>query len=384
MQLLTPQILTELLHVKGEACMTLYMPTHRNHPDNLQDPIKFKNLLKQLEESLIKQYSHAECEARLEAFEELASDNDLWNYTLDGLAVFSSKDLFKVVHLPVIVQELVVVADSFHTKPLRKYLQTVDRYQILGLSLQDFHLYEGNRHSVAEIEIGPEIPTTIEEALGKELTEEHLTVASYGGVGSNKGNMMHGQGSRKDELDKDAERFFRSVAKLVHDNFSKNSELPLILAALPEHHNLFHKVSKNPFLLKKGVDVNPTSVSIDELVKRAWEVVEPEYIQRLESFANNYKQANANGLGSDSIEDVAKAVATGRVDTVLLEAGKVIAGKITDTNTGALQTDNLQNPEVDDLLDDIGELVVKMGGQVMVIPPENMPTQSGLAAIFRY
>ncbi len=48
------------------------------------------------------------------------------------------------------------------------------------------------------------------------MTEEHLTVASYGGVGGASGNMVHGQGSRKDELDKDAERFFRVIAKAVH------------------------------------------------------------------------------------------------------------------------------------------------------------------------
>jgi hypothetical protein len=39
---------------------------------------------------------------------------------------------------------------------------------------------------------------------------------------------------------------------------------------------------------------------------------------------------------------------------------------------------------VDDLLDDMGELVIKMGGQVMVLPAEKMPSETGLAAIFRY
>ncbi|TVR67101.1 MAG: hypothetical protein EA420_00995, partial [Candidatus Competibacteraceae bacterium] len=31
-------------------CLSLFQPTHRNHPDNQQDPIRFKNLVKALEE----------------------------------------------------------------------------------------------------------------------------------------------------------------------------------------------------------------------------------------------------------------------------------------------------------------------------------------------
>jgi hypothetical protein len=32
----------------------------------------------------------------------------------------------------------------------------------------------------------------------------------------------------------------------------------------------------------------------------------------------------------------------------------------------------------------MGELVTKMGGKVLVFPAENMPTETGLAAIYRY
>ena len=41
-------------------------------------------------------------------------------------------------------------------------------------------------------------------------------------------------------------------------------------------------------------------------------------------------------------------------------------------------------PRIDDLLDDLGELVAKKGGVVMVLPAERMPSRTGLAAIYRY
>jgi hypothetical protein len=383
-QTITPTILSELLGSEGAPCLSLYLPTHRSHPENLQDPIRFKNLVEQLEESLLQQYPADEVTSLLVPFKELENNKDFWNHTMDALAVLSSKEMLKVIGLPVTVQELVVVADSFHTKPLRKFLQSTDRYQVLGLSLHDIHLYEGNRHSIAEVGIPEGIPPTIKDALGDELTEQHLTVASYGGVGGESGNMVHGQGSRKDELDKDAERFFRVIAKAVHEHYSKPSGLPLILAALPEHHNLFRKVSSNSLLLEKGITVNPSSIPKEKFIQLAWEVMEPDYLLKIENFNEKFGTAKADNKGTDQLEEAAKAAAEGRVETLLIEQDREIPGKITDSQTGVIATADLQQPDVDDLLDDIGELVIKMGGKVVVIPKEKMPSQTGLAAILRY
>jgi len=383
-QLITPNILSELLSGSEAPCLSLYVPTHRSHPENLQDPIRFQNLVKQLEESLLQKYPADEVSSLLAPFKELENNKDFWNHTMDGLAVLSSKEMLKVIGLPVTVQELVVVADSFHTKPLRKFLQSTDRYQVLGLSLHDIRLYEGNRHSIVEVEIPEGIPPTIKDALGDELTEEHLTVASYGGVGGASVNMVHGQGSRKDELDKDAERFFRVIAKAVHEHYSKPSGLPLILAALPEHHNLFRKVSNNSLLVEKGITVNPASIPKEQFIQLAWEVMEPDYLLKIENLNERFGRAKADNKGSDELEAAAKAAASGRVETLMIEQEREISGMITDSLTGDIAIADLQQPDVDDLLDDIGELVTKMGGNVVVIPKEKMPSQTGLAAIMRY
>lgn len=384
MKLITQEMMPKLLSAGEGTCLSLYLPTHRNHPENLQDPIRFKNLLKQLEDSLLQTHTGDEVKAMLQQFEELGNNIDFWNHTPDGIAVLCAPGLFEVIGLPVYVEELAVVADSLHTKPLRKYLQSVDRFQVLGLSLHDMQLFEGNRHSIAPVEMKEAMPSNIKQALGDELTEEHLTVASYGGSGGASVNMVHGHGSRKDELDKDAERYFRVVAREVADRYSKPSGLPLILAALPEHHNLFKKVSNNPMLVAEGVTINPKDISNSELAARAWQVVEPEYLQRLAAAADSFNLARSKELGSSDMAEVARAAVEARVDTLLLESNRVIAGRIKDMTTGVIETEDLQNPEVDDLLDDIAEIVTRMGGKVMVVPTENMPVSTGIAATYRY
>jgi hypothetical protein len=384
MKLPTKELIQELLSADQAPCLSLYMPTHQNHPENLQDIILFKNLVRQMEESLMQKYSSGEVQKHLDPLKTLVDNNDIWYHTLDGLAVFSAEGIFEVIRLNKSVEELAIVADSFHTKPLRQYLQSVDHFHVLGLTLHDIRLFEGNRHSLTEVELTADTPKTITEALGDELTDKHSTIASYGGVGGESTSMHHGHGGYKEESEKDAERFFRVVANAIYEHFSKPSGWPLILAALPEHHNLFQKVSKNPLLFPKGIAINPSSVSPDQLAKMAWEIMEPEYNLKLDSLVERFEQARANGKGSDDYKDVAVAAVEGRVDTLLVEADRIIAVRVTNLVTGNTQKKDLSNPKVDDLLDDMGELVIKMGGQLMVLPAEKMPSETGLAAIFRY
>ncbi len=384
MDILNKKTLQELLSVSNETCLSLYMPAHQTHPENLQDPIVFKKLLKHLEASLLQQYAAKEVSQYLAPLESLMNDKVFWNHTPPGVAVFSTEGFFKVIGLQTAVEEQAIVADSFHTKPLRQYLQTADRYQVLGLSLDRIQLFEGNRHSLVEIALPEEMPKTLTAVLGKDVTEKHSTVASYGGVGNGSVDMHHGDGGIKDQVDNDTEKFFRFISNEISENYSKPSGLPLILAALPEHHSLFQKVNKNPLLIKAGITKNPEHIPADTLTKMAWEVMEPGYLLKIKNLADQFGQGKANNRSSDDVEITAAAVAAGKVATLLVEAGRIIPGKITDSNTGVIENELLKHPETDDLLDDIANMATKMASDVLVLPPHDMPTHTGLAAIFRY
>jgi hypothetical protein len=381
--LLTNESLTKLATVQQPPFLSLYQPTHRHHPENQQDPIRFGNLVKELEASLQQKYPDAETRLLLEPFEALAHDHDFWAHTLDGLAVLGGPHFFQVFLMQRSVAELTIVADSFHIKPLRCFLQSVGRYQVLGLSQHKVQLFEGDRNVLDEIDLATGVPRTMVEALGAELTDPHSTVASYGGTGSSSTPMHHGQGEKKAEVQNDMERFCRAVDSAVLEHHSQPSGLPLMLAALPEHHHLFHQVSQNPFLMAEGLAINPDTLPIAELREKAWQVVEPQYQAWLAALSDEFALAKSKGLGSDDLAEVAKSAAAGRVATLLIEADRQIAGRL-DGSTGQVEVADLSDPQVDDLLDDLGELVVKMGGRVIVMPVELMSVRTGLAAIYRY
>ncbi|HSK28541.1 MAG TPA: hypothetical protein VLA17_01130 [Candidatus Limnocylindria bacterium] len=371
-----------LLNSHEPPCLSLYQPTHRHRPDNAQDPIRFRNLVKSLDESLRLKFTAREVQPLLKPFLDLAENREFWMYTLDGLAVLGAADFFRVYRLQRPVVELAVVADSFHVKPLFRILQSADRYQVLGLDRQKVKLFEGNRDALDEIDLAPGVPPTITEALGEELTEPHMTVASYG-MGAGGPAMRHSHGSKKDELDKDAERFFRAADRAVLQHHSKPSGLPLILVALTEYHSLFRQVSQNPFLLPEGIESDPSALSIDTLRERSWRVVEPRYLARLAGLIEEFGAAKPKGLGAEEPALVAEAAVAGRIGTLLIEADRHIPGRI-DYTSGRIEAGDLAHPEFGDVLDDLGELVVKKGGQIVIVPAERMPTQTGIAAIYRF
>jgi hypothetical protein len=370
-----------LLRAAEAPCLSLYQPTHRHHPDNQQDPIRFRNLVRSMEESLRQTYTARETHQSLGPFQALAEDQGFWTRTLDGLAVLGAPGLFRVYRLQRRIPEIVIVADSFHLKPLMRILQSADRYQLLGLNRRRMKLFEGNRDVLDEIEPALGVPRTATETLG-EASPEPATVTSYS-PGPGGPAIRHGYGSKQDAIDADAERFFRAVDRAVLEHHSRPSGLPLILAALPEHHNLFRRVSQNPFLMADSLDVHPDALSAAALRERAWRLVEPQYLARLAGLLERFAEAKSKDLGSDDIGLAAEAAASGRVASLLIEAERHIPGKI-DYSSGRIAYGDLAHPRVDDLLDDLGELVTSKSGEVVVVPAERMPTSTGIAAIYRF
>lgn len=81
--------------------------------------------------------------------------------------------------------------------------------------------------------------------------------------------------------------------------------------------------------------------------------------------------------------EVTRAVLEGRVDTILLEADRDIPGRI-NKDTNVLERGEANNSKFDNVVNDLAKLVFRNKGEIIVLPKERMPTETGVAAIFRY
>lgn len=364
--------------------ISIYQPTHRQHPDNRQDPILFKNQLRQVEESLSERLPVDQINALMEPLKKLSEDTEFWNHTPDGIAVFSAADYFRVVTLQRPTPTVAVVAESFHVKPLLRILQSADRFQVLCINRQSVRLLEGNRDELDEIDLHAEVPRTPEDVIGDDLPEPVNRVRTVPGTGAGASTeLRHGHGARDDVLDQQTERFFRAVDRELMRRHTTSSGLPLILAGLPENQSLFRSLSQNNQLIEHGIEGNPDAMTLDELRIQAWKQMEPVYLERLAGFVDQFHAARNVQRASADLSDVAAAAVEGRVNVLLVEAERQIPGRM-DAETGAIDLQDSATRGADDLLDDVAEKVLRTGGEVIMVPAERMPVDSGLAAIYRF
>ena len=142
-----------------------------------------------------------------------------------------------------------------------------------------------------------------------------------------------------------------------------------MIVGLPEYHTLFKNISRNPFLIEEGVKIAYDALTIDQLREKVWEAIEPRYLRKTKELVEKFEMAKAKGLGSDDLVKIARAAFENNIDTVLIEEDRIIPGKI-DPLSGKLERGDLIDPDVDDILDDLGEMAFKKGSQVVVLPKE--------------
>jgi stalled ribosome rescue protein Dom34 len=119
------------------------------------------------------------------------------------------------------------------------------------------------------------------------------------------------------------------------------------------------------------------------MTKRAWSIIEPLATKRSLNLIDLYRSAATRWNGLDDIVQVAHAAVEGRIDTLLVEDQREVPGKIHPV-TGDITFDDLSQPDIDDVLDDLAVMVMSMKGTVHVLPAQAMPTATGVAAILRY
>ncbi len=353
---ITTDHLNALLASQEGPCISLYLPTHRHHPAREADPFRYRNQLKELEASLAQRYSKREIEPMMVPFEALAHDQEFWNQRIEGVAIFSAGGHFQQFDLQRPVEDLLVVAESFHIKPLLRVLQSADRYQVLCLGQHGGRLFEGNRDALDPVEVS--------HAISAPMVHEPKQ-------------------SHKDTWHADLLNYLRPIDAAVQAQHSKPSGLPLLLVALPEMQHAFREASHNALLVEEGIAISPEALKIEDLRVQAWEQFQPYYLARLAKLVDTFENARARGEGAHLLEDVAAAAVTGRIATLLIEADREIPGRL-DASTGAITPAKLDDPEVDDLIDDIAEAVLRARGEVIVVPSDRMPGECGLAAILRY
>ena len=132
--------LETLIRTQAEPCVSLFMRTERTGREIQQNPIRLKNLIKEADDRL-RALGIRSTDSILKPVAELVDDGGFWRRQGDGLAVFLGPDDMRYFSLPTTFEDLVVVSDHFHLKPLLPVMSWGDYFYVLGLSQKYVKLF---------------------------------------------------------------------------------------------------------------------------------------------------------------------------------------------------------------------------------------------------
>jgi Bacterial archaeo-eukaryotic release factor family 7 len=383
MTLISREEIKILLEQPKTNCVSIYMPTHPVGAEVRQDPIRFKNLIKEAEARLIDAgVEQNEAMELLQKAQKLDNPN-FWEEMGQGLAMFLSKDIFRYYSLPLDFQELVVVTDRFHVKPLLQLLNGDGRFYLLTLSQKDVKFFEGTRYSINKVEL-QNLPQSLDEALQYDETASEGQFRNATSNNSQPGQ-FHGQGStERDKRQESILQFFHIINATLHEKL-REEKVPLVLAGVDYLLPLYREANTYQHLMEEGITGNQKIDSLQELHDQAWQIVEPYFQKSQEEVLQRYHELfGANtGKASNKLKEIIPAAYYQRVDSLLVGVGTQQWG-LFDPSSETIYLHEEEETGDEDLLDFVAAHTLLNGGTVYAVAPEEIPYSTPVAAIFRY
>lgn len=376
--------LLELSEVQQFPSVSIFMPTHRAGEETKGDLLRFKNLWKKVEQSLVeKQVRRPDREELLASVSRYTDDSMFWSHQSDGLALFVRPGVVKAFKIPLSVPESAVLSNRFHVKPAMPLFMTNQHYFVLALSLESPRVFEGTVFAIDEFS-QEALPAGMQKSI-KDLLEQRkeLQVRSAGGPGAGQGSVYHGHDPKDMEKDR-VEEYCRLLNGSMRELLN-GQRAPLLLVGVEYIQSIYRQVNSYENLLPQGINGSPEYMKADEIETSSKEILSQHWQKDQERILSQYRAAAGTGLASDNISEIVPAALSGRVATCMLEAGSASYGRF-DRQSGELtlsKQDSLQENE-EDLIDLICIETLRNGGSAYVLPREQMPSDKILAASFRY
>lgn len=383
MELLSKAEFKSLLDLADNPCVSLYMPMQTAGPETRQNPILFKNLLKEAESQLQDQRVNSSEIAELLAPVNTLLDGhfDFWQHQDQGLAFFLSRKGSRSYRLPMPFEAAAVVNGQFHLTPLMPLLTGNSYFYVLAISQNSVRFFRATEHAIAEVPI-EDMPQSVNEALQYDDMEDlQRRQASGTGVGGFSGT-YHGQGIDP-AIDKETiHQFFLVVDRKLHP-YLREETSPLVLACVDYQHSIFKDASQYAHIVDEPIKGSPELLKPEELHVAAWQVIEPSFRQAQQQAINQFHEMRSTGRAAAEVEQIIPAVYRGQVDTLFTVADEHLWGRY-DPYADVLEQHDQNQPEDSDLLNMAAVQTLLQGGTVFVVDRAEMPEDSPVAAIYRY
>lgn len=348
----------KLKDIYADTCITVLLNTHRTKPDNLQDPINLKNLVKQVEERLADHNDVRRVRALMAKLNEVVDSID-HNYNLDSLAIFVNDDIAEFVRMPIPVEDRVLIDHTFGTRDLVRNMHQTANYYMLVISRDGARLIEASRDKVVE-EIGGTFPMKN----GTLYTTDKAQAST-------------------DKSDNLVREFFNRVDKAVQEVYAKHP-LPVLVVTEERNFHFYREIADKKSIILGHLNRNRNDEKAHHIVVDAWPIVEDINNKEIQASKSELMQAVGQQKFLSDISEIWRAVNEGRGDKLFVQQGYFQPAVVSeDGNVTLLSAEEAHSKQaIDDIIDEIIEIQYQFGGTVVFL--DDLADFEGLALKTRY
>lgn len=384
---LNEQGLDQLLEPQDRLCVSIYLPTARGGPETRQGRVRLRNLLDIAEERLV-QCGMRRPDARdlLQPAADLIDNSEFWQHQAEGLALWLSDGQQSWSSIPHGVEELVLIGHYFHITPLLPLLDEDRRFYVLALSKNAVRMLRCSRDTAEEIQVPGAIINfdELDKFIDTDRNLQFHTEAASHQPGQRREAVMHGHGAAADN--RQVKRWLNDYAHMVEKSvtaFLGGDNAPLLLAATQPLEGIYRQANTYPHLLDAAVDGAPDHLRAEQIKDKAWPLVQPLFTSDRERALEAYNIATGHQAASSELSELLPAALDGRIATLLLSSDDHCWGRWIVENR-QVEVHNVAEPPDEDLLNIAAVLTCRTGGEVYVLPQQQMPQAAPAAAVFRY
>lgn len=359
--------LKELIGREDYPSVSIFMPTHRAHPETQQDPIRLKNLLADARQRLNAEVGKRPSWPIIDQLERITEHLD-WRENQDGLALFASEQYAAVVRLPFTVEERVTVDRTFETREIVAAFQRLPHYLVLTLAEQQTRLFAGT---------GP----TLEE-----IRDYGFPVVSGGAPGATR-RPDAPQMARSNIREAHLQEFYREVDGALAHALADEPHPVVVIGARPSL-GFFDDVSRHRDRIIARVEGSHAEASAAAVAQLAWPEVERWLQQQRQAAVQDVGTARGANLLAPGLDDAWHAARAGRGARLIVEQG-YRQPAIVHRETGSIElvsgtVQGVGPRHLDDAVDALAELVLGMGGEVLFVDDGALADFGHIALILRY
>lgn len=340
--------------------ISILAPTHRTAPLNKKDPIKVKNLVAKAIVRLHGEFTKREVAGIVKNLRDLVRNVD-WQHTLDGLALFASRQQSTAVSLPFRVKPRAMIDETFATRDLVYAFNRAAPYRVLVLG-HTVRLYDAW--------------TTVLEEHTQPFPLEHR---GPGGAAKLPG----GQGINRSAVRDEATRkFFRTADEAVAFA-QKANPLPLILVGAERSLAFYREVTSQTATIAGMLAGNHEKTPANALGKLVWPVADWAGTQRRTDALVQLDAAVSAGKYASGIDQIWRDVVGGKCRTLLVEKEFKYPADLNPTGERLLPYSGKGPHALDDVVDEAIERVLAAGGEVFFYGDGDLDTHQRIAAVLR-